>query len=142
VARLTDAQVLSLVHQLDDQRDVNAVYRVLKVVEDRHQRGFAINLTERECDVLTAAAAGETVPPHPYREQWQLPIMRARKESRCPFCDTAVQTDTEISQWLLTGQWGHRTCVDSKAEAEPVTKERRRKAMAIGVSMSRARSTR
>jgi hypothetical protein len=142
VARLTDAQVLSLVQQLDGLRDVNAVRRVLEVVETRHARGLTIGLTERECDVLTAAAAAEPIPPHPYREQWQLPILRARKESRCPFCGTAVQVDAEIAQWLLTGQWGHRACVDVKAEAEPVTKERRRKAFAIGMSMSKARSTR
>ncbi|GAA2842579.1 hypothetical protein [Kribbella solani] len=117
--------------------DLTRTLRVLDVVSARERRGLSIGLTEREAAVLIAAAAGEPVPPHPYREQWQLDIMLARKDSACPFCPESIHAGVEIARWPLTAQWGHRACVEAKAVAEPPTKESRRKSIAILMSMSR-----
>jgi hypothetical protein len=45
-------------------------------------------LTERECAVNTATAAGEPVPSHPYREQWHLRVILARRKGACSFWST------------------------------------------------------
>ncbi len=118
--------------------DHTRTMRVLDVVQARERLGVRIGLSEREAAVLVAAAAGEPVPPHPYREQWELTVMLARKNSKCPLCAKSIPAEAEIAHWPLTAQWGHRACVEAKADAEPPTKERRRNSIAIAMSMSRA----
>ena len=142
--RLDDDQVRVLARGLDhkiragalDPSDQTRVLRVLDVLRERERRGVAYGLTDREAAVLVAAAAGEPVPPHPYREQWHLAVILARKDSTCPFCPEPIVAGVEIAQWPVTAQWGHRTCVEANAAAEPPTKERRRKSIAILMSMS------
>jgi hypothetical protein len=121
--------------------DARRTLRVLDVVRERERFGVALGLTDRETAVLIAADAGEPVPPHPYREQWRLEVMLSRKESGCPFCSEPIPVGVEIARWPVTAQWGHRTCVEANAVAEPPTKERRQKAIAILMSMSARRRT-
>ncbi|MFG1820578.1 hypothetical protein ACGFIF_42945 [Kribbella sp. NPDC049174] len=138
MTQLTDAQVLELARRLEHDQ-TTAVRRVLSVVEKRQRFGVRIGLTDRECAVITAAAAGGVVPPHPYREQWELMVIVLRRDGGCPFCDQPAKAGTEGALWPPTGQWEHRSCVEAKAEAEPPTKELRRRGMAVAGSFGRAR---
>lgn len=138
MVHLTDPQVLELAQLLEHNQN-NAVRRVLNVVASRQRYGVRIGLTEREGEVLTAAAAGEEVPPHPYREQWELVVVVMRRDGPCPFCDCELTAGTEGALWHPTAQWGHRSCVEAKAEAEPPTKELRRRGMAVAGAIGRAR---
>lgn len=81
-----------------------------------------------------SAAAGEPVPP---LEEWELKVIRARRSSSCPFCPELVDQDAEIARWVLTWQWGHRTCVEQLAEQQPPTQERLRKYVAVGSALNR-----
>lgn len=116
---------------------VTPIYRVVAVVCRRVQLGIRIGLTPRELEVLTAAATGESIPPHPYREQWDLSVIHARWASTCPFCRDHVAEGAEIAQWPVTHQWGHRACVEALATEQPPTKELRRKSMAIASRQGR-----
>lgn len=138
---LTDPQVLELAELLE-RNPINAVRRVLNVVASRRRSGVRIGLTEREGEILTAAAAGEEVPPHPYREQWELVVIVMRRDGQCPFCDRDLVAGTEGALWFPTAQWGHRSCVETKAAAEPPTKELRRRGMAVAGAIGRARIAR
>lgn len=116
---------------------VTPIYRVVAVVCRRVQLGVKIGLTPRELEVLTAAAAGDSVPPHPYREQWDLSVLQARWASSCPFCHGDIEDGEEIAQWPVSRQWGHRACVETLATKQPPTKELRRKSMAIAYKRGR-----
>lgn len=131
--RPSDAEVLAVAPRVPAWTGSPAG-RVRELVDERRRAGVAIGLTAEQWAVLRSAAAGEPVPP---LEEWELKVIRARRSSSCPFCPELVDQDAEIARWVLTWQWGHRTCVEQLAEQQPPTQERLRKYVAVGSALNR-----